>query len=182
MLIQNALLLLSSATLALSASAPIPTTPSSDAAAKSGWTGKLSSLDGGLQGTVKVLSPTSLVISNFQLGDAGAPALYWWGATDGNLKGGFRISNVQVKEVSTGKDLQVALDAGKTVADFATVGLWCERFGVDFGQATLQPGGADAVESPAGSAAPQSGAAVTMGIPLRLGVAAGVAGAVYLFL
>lgn len=154
-------------------------TPTSNDTTKLGWAGQLSSLDGGLQGTVKVLSPTTLVIAGFKIADAGAPALYWWGSTDGNLKGGFRISNAQVKEVSTGKDLQVQLDAGKTVADFETVGLWCERFGVDFGQATLRPAEEGA---PAPSAGPQSGSAMTVDIPLRLGIMAGMAGVVGWFL
>ena len=35
------------------------------------------------------------------------------------------------------------LDAGKTPADFATVGLWCEKFNVKFGQAVLAASGSD---------------------------------------
>jgi Electron transfer DM13 len=157
--------------------------PSSDETTKPNWTGQLSSLDGGLQGTVKVITPTTLVIAGFKLADASAPALYWWGSTDSNLKGGFRISNAQVKQVSTGEDLQVQLDAGKTVADFGTVGLWCEHFGVDFGQATLQPAGeAVPAASATASAKPKSGSAMAALVPLRLAIMAGIAGVMWLFL
>ncbi len=44
---------------------------------KKGWTGQLSSLDGGLKGTVVVAATDKLVVNNYQLEDASAPALYW---------------------------------------------------------------------------------------------------------
>lgn len=114
---------------------------------KIGWTGKLSSLDGGLGGTVKVVDSTTLMISDYMLEDASAPALYWWGTTDGTLKDGFRISNEQVTEKASSDSLTIKLDAGKTTADFTTVGLWCERLNANFGQATLTSGG-DNTQSP----------------------------------
>lgn len=95
--------------------------------------------EGGLEGTVMVQDANTLVVSNYVLADAGAPALYWWGATTDDLSSGFRISEKQVTETADDETLQIPLDAGKTVADFSTVGLWCERFGVNFGQATLEP-------------------------------------------
>jgi hypothetical protein len=106
-------------------------------AQKVGWTGKLSSLDGGLGGTIKVVDSKTLTISDYQLKDASAPALYWWGTTDGVIKDGFRISNEQVTQKATSNSLTIMLDAGKTPADFSTVGLWCERLNANFGQATL---------------------------------------------
>ena len=104
---------------------------------KVGFSGALSTLDGGLSGTVTVQSANTLLIKNYQLGDGGAPALYWWGSTTSSLRSGFRISEERVSKVSDGEDLQVSLDAGKTTADFTVVGLWCERFGINYGQTTL---------------------------------------------
>lgn len=79
------------------------------------------------------------MISDYTLKDASAPALYWWGATDDAIKNGFRISNEQVTKAASTNTLTIKLDAGKTPADFSTVGLWCERLSADFGQATLKP-------------------------------------------
>jgi hypothetical protein len=104
---------------------------------KIGWSGKLSSLDGGLGGTVEVVDSKTLMITDYKLADASAPALYWWGTTDGVIKDGFRISNEQVTKKASSNSLTIMLDAGKTPADFSTVGLWCERLNANFGQATL---------------------------------------------
>jgi len=80
------------------------------------------------------------MISSYTLKDASAPALYWWGTTDGTLKDGFRISNEQVTSAATTDSLTIKLDAGKSSSDFTTVGLWCERLNANFGQATLKAG------------------------------------------
>ncbi|KAK3390011.1 hypothetical protein B0H63DRAFT_507455 [Podospora didyma] len=119
----------------LAISATLHLTAAADS--KAGWTGQLSSLDGGLGGIVTVVDNTTLMVNKYTLEDASAPALYWWGSASANLKGGFRISNKHVTEAATSDTLTIALDAGKTVADFATVGLWCEKFSANFGQATL---------------------------------------------
>lgn len=111
-------------------------------AATTGSSGVLSSLDGGLGGTVTVTDPTTLTITSYTLKDASAPALYWWGSTDGVIKNGFRISNEQVTKAATSNTITINLDAGKTAADFDTVGLWCERLNANFGQATLKAGSA----------------------------------------
>ncbi|KAM7202696.1 hypothetical protein V8F33_002622 [Rhypophila sp. PSN 637] len=110
---------------------------------KQGWSGKLSTLDGGLQGTVTVSAPDKLVITDYKLEDASAPALYWWGSATSSLSDGFRISNKHVTEAATSDTTEIMLDAGKSTADFMTVGLWCEKFSANFGQATLmeQTGG-----------------------------------------
>lgn len=121
--------------LALALTTPLATAQAT--AQKVGWTGTLSSLDAGLGGTVVVVSPTALRIDNYKLADGSAPALYWWGSTSTNLKDGFRISNAQITGKATSNTLDIALDAGKTTADFMTVGLWCERFSANFGQAVL---------------------------------------------
>ncbi len=110
--------------------------------------GVLSSLDGGLAGTVRVVDSDTLEIADFTIQDASAPGLYWWGSESDNLSDGFRISNAQVTQEADGESLDVALDAGKTADDFTTVGLWCETFGINFGQTTIS---ADASTSDAGS-------------------------------
>lgn len=127
---------------------------------KTGWSGTLSSLDAGLGGTITVLNTTHLLITNYKLDDASAPALYWWGSTTASLAGGFRISNTQVKEPasSSGGTYMVSLDAGKTTEDFGTVGLWCEKFSANFGQATLAPGPGTGSGSGAGSGSGSGGA------------------------
>lgn len=111
--------------------------PCAAMASATGSSGKLSSLDGGLEGTVTVVDDTTVMIENYQLEDASAPALYWWGATDDDLSGGFRISNEQVSEESSSDSITIDLDADYTAADFSVVGLWCERLNANFGQATL---------------------------------------------
>lgn len=121
---------------------------------KTGWSGKLSSLDGGLGGTVTVVNTSALVVNDYALEDASAPALYWWGSKSSSLgEGGFRISNEQVKEAAKTNTYVIPLDAGKTTADFSTVGLWCEKFSVNFGQASLAPseGGSGSSTTPTGA-------------------------------
>ncbi|KAH7418822.1 hypothetical protein BKA64DRAFT_208983 [Cadophora sp. MPI-SDFR-AT-0126] len=122
-------------------------------AATTGASGVLSSLDGGLGGTVTVTDPTTLTITSYTLKDASAPALYWWGSTDGVIKNGFRISNEQITKAATTNTITIKLDAGKTAADFDTVGLWCERLNANFGQATLKAGSASGsgIETASGS-------------------------------
>ncbi|KAK5661079.1 hypothetical protein OQA88_10969 [Cercophora sp. LCS_1] len=164
-----------------------------DATAKKGWAGQLSSLDGGLGGTVTVVEADQLLINDYKLEDASAPALYWWGSATSNLGDGFRISTKQVDEAASSNTYTIDLDAGKTTADFSTVGLWCERFSANFGQATLAPAnGSGAPSSDAGSGGTGSGgssstggdgmrsAGAGRGVPLAvIGVGAG---AVTLFL
>lgn len=122
---------------------------------KVGWTGTLSTLDGGLGGKVTVVDPTTLMITSYTLKDASAPALYWWGTTTGALKDGFRISSKQVTEAAKTNTLTISLDSGKTTADFTTVGLWCERLSANFGQATLMASGTDST-TPSSSSTPAS--------------------------
>jgi len=173
----------------------------SDATTKTGWSGKLSSLDGGLEGVVTVVDPTTLLIKDYKLEDGHAPALYWWGSTTNSLKNGFRISSKLVNMVSKGQDLTVKLDVGKTTADFITVGLWCERYGVNFGQTTLQPGaggGSSSASAASGTSvaggtsaagsnptstttpSPGAGAAIGKTIPIQIGLAVAIAAAVWL--
>ncbi|KAI9800019.1 MAG: hypothetical protein M1833_003548 [Piccolia ochrophora] len=176
----SALALCSSITIAQDTSA------NSNEDTKVGYSGTLSSLDGGLQGTVKVVDSDTLEISDYELEEASAPALYWWGSTDDSLENGFRISNTQVSEASTGDSLEIKLDAGKSTADFSTVGLWCERFSVNFGQTTLEAGGAEssaassATESNTSSAvdSPPTGGSAKRFIASRSVMAAGLAAAV----
>ncbi|WPH04380.1 Hypothetical protein R9X50_00727100 [Acrodontium crateriforme] len=108
---------------------------------KIGWTGTIATKDGGLGGTVKVINTTSLMIENYTLKDASAPALHWWGATGGDISTGFRISMNRVDMAATSNTLEIPLDAGKTTDDFSEVGLWCESLHANFGQATLTMNG-----------------------------------------
>lgn len=137
------------------------------AATKMGWAGELSSLDGGLGGTVVVTDANTLVINDYRLEDASAPALYWWGSTSSDLSDGFRISNQQVDEAATSDTYTITLDAGRTTADFETVGLWCERFSANFGQATLAPsdgeGQTDDGSDSTDTTAPNAGTANSVG-------------------
>ncbi|KAM4054461.1 electron transfer DM13 domain-containing protein [Hirsutella rhossiliensis] len=125
----------------LKAAAILSLLPYAAVAAEAGWSGTLSSLDGGLGGTVKVVDNTTLMISDYKLKDASAPALYWWGSTTDNLPSGFRINNEQVTKPAAGDSNTIKLDAGKTAADFSVVGLWCEKLNANFGQATLTKDG-----------------------------------------
>ncbi|KAF9776270.1 hypothetical protein IL306_005578 [Fusarium sp. DS 682] len=110
-------------------------------AAKTGDSGALSSLDAGLGGTVEVVSNTELKISDYELKDASAPALYWWGSKTEDLSSGFRINKERISDTSSKTDITVKLDAGYTAKDFSYVGLWCEKFDANFGQAMLSSDG-----------------------------------------
>ncbi|KAJ5017262.1 hypothetical protein K4K57_009168 [Colletotrichum sp. SAR 10_99] len=134
---------------------------------KIGWSGKLSSLDGGLGGTLTVIDASTLMISDYTLKDASAPALYWWGATDDVIKHGFRISNEQVTKAASTNTLTIKLDAGKTPADFSTVGLWCERLSADFGQATLKASSGSGSSSSGGSGSSSTSAASNLSGSMR---------------
>jgi hypothetical protein len=161
----------------------LTTFTAAQSAQKAGYAGTLSSLDGGLGGTVTVIDDKTLMITNYKLEDASAPALYWWGATNTNLKGGFRISSKQVTEAAKTNTLTITLDAGKTTADFSTVGLWCEKFSANFGQAELKAGGASGgggsgatTSAPAAPAASKpSAAANTVGSTSVVGALAAAA-------
>ncbi|KAL7935684.1 hypothetical protein V8C35DRAFT_297931 [Trichoderma chlorosporum] len=107
-------------------------------AASVGDSGTLSSLDGGLGGVVTVASSTTLQITQYKLADASAPELYWWGSTSSDLSSGFRISNLHITEAATSDSMTINLDAGHSPSDFSTVGLWCEKFKTNFGEATLK--------------------------------------------
>ncbi|KAK5996191.1 hypothetical protein PT974_04619 [Cladobotryum mycophilum] len=106
-----------------------------------GDAGTLSSLDGGLGGVVTVADDKTLKVSSYKLADASAPALYWWGSTSEKLDAGFRISNTHITTAASSDSLTITLDAGKTPADFTVVGLWCEKFKTNFGQAVLKSNG-----------------------------------------
>lgn len=130
-----------------------------------------------------VINSTALTVSNYELQDSSAPALYWWGTNDGVLKDGFRISNHHITTATKqSTDITIELDAGKTTADFSTVGLWCENFKVDFGQATLMDNGGGnsttastpSQTSASASASASTGGAVGMVAPASYGVLAGV--------
>ncbi|KLO83114.1 uncharacterized protein Y057_6239 [Fusarium fujikuroi] len=110
-------------------------------AAKMGDSGALSSLDAGLGGTVEVVSDTELKITDYELKDASAPALYWWGSKTEDLSSGFRINKERIGDTSSKMDIMVKLDAGHTAKDFSYVGLWCEKFDANFGQAKLTSDG-----------------------------------------
>ncbi|KAJ4114639.1 hypothetical protein NW760_001557 [Fusarium oxysporum] len=110
-------------------------------AAKMGDSGALSSLDAGLGGTVEVVSNTELKITDYELKDASAPALYWWGSKTEDLSSGFRINIERISDTSSKMDIMVKLDAGHTAKDFSYVGLWCEKFAANFGQAKLTSDG-----------------------------------------
>jgi hypothetical protein len=110
-------------------------------AAKKGDSGALSSLDAGLGGTIEVVSNTELKITDYELKDASAPALYWWGSKTEDLSSGFRINKERISDTSSKMGIMVKLDAGHTAKDFSYVGLWCEKFAANFGQAKLTSDG-----------------------------------------
>lgn len=114
---------------------------SSALAAETGDVGTIKTLDGGLGGTVHVVNDSALMISDYTLKDASAPALYWWGSKDSKLSGGFRINNERVDKPASTNSIVIALDAGHKPADFEYVGLWCEKLSANFGQAMLSKDG-----------------------------------------
>jgi hypothetical protein len=128
---------------------------------KIGWTGTITNTDGGLGGTVTVVDAKTLKITDYTLEDASAPALYWWGSTSDVLKDGFRISDEQVTMAAETDSLTISLDAGKTTADFSTVGLWCERLSANFGQASLKASGAGSATPSASSNPTTAGTAAS---------------------
>ncbi|KAK4443070.1 hypothetical protein QBC34DRAFT_431062 [Podospora aff. communis PSN243] len=83
-----------------------------DPTTKKGWTAPLSTLDAGLSGTITVLDPNKLLITDYTLEDASAPALYWWGTATANLRDGFRVSSKRVDEVASAEMYTIELDVG----------------------------------------------------------------------
>ncbi|KAF4624288.1 hypothetical protein G7Y89_g13885 [Cudoniella acicularis] len=144
--------------LAIAAFSTLAVAQNSTSSQKIGWSGTLSSLDGGLGGVVTVVNANTLQISSYTLKDASAPALYWWGTTDGVLKDGFRISNTHITTAATSNMLTINLDAGHTTADFSAVGLWCEQLNANFGQATLAAPSGSATGASAGAPSPTASA------------------------
>lgn len=114
---------------------------SSARAADVGATGEIETLDAGLEGRITVKDENTLEITNYKLEDASAPALYWWGATTEDLGAGFRINTEMVTDTADGSgSLTVELNNGYSANDFEVVGLWCETFDLNFGQAQLEGG------------------------------------------
>lgn len=140
------------------------------AAAKEGWTGTIKSLDGGLEGTFTVANDSALTLSGYQLKDASAPALYWWGSTSDDLSAGFRINNQRVDSASSADSIVIPLDAGHGPADFNYAGLWCERFKTNFGQAKLTEPGSSTGDGQAKETKGSTGAAA--GVSSKFAVAA----------
>ncbi|PTB35022.1 uncharacterized protein TrAFT101_006438 [Trichoderma asperellum] len=131
------------------------TLPVTITASQVGDSGTLSSLDGGLGGVVTVVSNSSLKISKYELADASAPELYWWGSASKDLSSGFRISNAHITQAATSDSLTINLDAGHPPIDFDFVGLWCEKFKTNFGQAELKASGTSGdLHTTTGAAAP----------------------------
>lgn len=111
-------------------------------AAQVGDSGKLSSLMGGLQGDVVVTSDNTLTVDDYELQMIGGPPLYWYGSMTNDIPHGFRISEESVSTLQkTPGTATIKLDAGKTLADFDYVGLWCEPYKILFGQTKLVSGG-----------------------------------------
>ncbi|KAK2590350.1 hypothetical protein QQS21_011960 [Conoideocrella luteorostrata] len=148
-------------------------------AAEVGWSGKLSSLDGGLGGSVKVVNDSALEVSGYTLKDASAPALYWWGSTTDKLSSGFRINNERVDKAASTNSIVIPLDAGKKPADFTVVGLWCEKLSANFGQTTLSKdgSGSDSAAQPSGMA--KTGAAAGLVNPQPAATILAVLGAAF---
>lgn len=143
------------------------------AAADSGWTGTIKTMDGGLGGTVMVVNDTTLMISGYTLKDASAPALHWWGSTTSDLPKGFRINNERVSQAATSDSLTIPLDAGHKASDFDYVGLWCESLNKNFGQAQLSK----AAATSSGSAASASPSASKTGAAAGLSAVPGAVAA-----
>lgn len=110
------------------------------AAAEKGWTGKIDiKTDAGLGGTVTVINDTAVMIKDYTLKSASAPALHWWGSTGEDISKGFRVNSKRVSEASPNPtDVVILLDSGKKASDFEYFGLWCESLKANFGEAKLQ--------------------------------------------
>lgn len=109
-------------------------------AAEKGWTGEINiKTDAGLGGTVTVINDTAVMIKDYTLKAASAPALYWWGSTGEDISKGFRVNSKRVSEASPDPtDVVILLDSGKKASDFEYFGLWCESLKANFGEAKLQ--------------------------------------------
>jgi len=118
---------------------------------KTGYGGVIETKDGGLEGSFEVVDSTTLKLTGFTLVDGSAPKLYWWGSESDDLGSGFRISEEQIQGEHDNEDKTIKLDSGKTTDDFGYVGLWCEQFNANFGQAKLEKDGASAASSSSSS-------------------------------
>ena len=135
------------------------------AAAEKGSTGTINiKTDAGLGGKVTVVNNTAIMIEDYTLKSASAPALHWWGSTGEDISKGFRVNNMRVSTASPDPTtIMVALDAGKTAEDFTYFGLWCEQLKANFGEAKLESGSGSSASSTAtmASSATGSGAAAS---------------------
>lgn len=122
-------------------------------AADKGWTGKLDiKTDAGLSGTVTVINDTAVMIKDYTLKSASAPALHWWGSTGEDISKGFRVNSMRVSEATPNPtDVTILLDSGKKASDFTYFGLWCESLKANFGEAKLQAASGASTSTGSGS-------------------------------
>ncbi len=107
---------------------------------KAGYTGTFSTLAYEVAGKVTVLDNCTLEITMFNYVDGGAPAVQIYAGVAGVFTGADAFGFGPRFEGRTlrNETLIINLPAGKTVADFDSLSVWCFDFDADFGSLRLE--------------------------------------------
>lgn len=90
----------------------------------------------GVSGTIKVLNDCVIEVTNFNY-DGGGPAVYFFAATDRSFfsTDAFDIGPMLSGQRWVNDTLLLNIPEGMTLDDFNSLSVWCERFGINFGDA-----------------------------------------------
>lgn len=108
--------------------------------ARVGYQGSFQTFSHDVSGTATIIDDCSFTINNFNY-DGGGPAVYIYAGQNGVFTGAsaFQMGSLLTGQVFDDGTLTVELPAGKTLDDFDSISVWCEDFGVSFGDLVFAP-------------------------------------------
>lgn len=102
-----------------------------------GWRTELVSRAHGVKATVTVIDDCTLELLNFSYDGGGGQSVRVTGGRSGSYNPGLKLGP-QLRGTSySNATLRVNLPEGASLTDFDSVSIWCETFGVSFGDGTL---------------------------------------------
>jgi hypothetical protein len=115
----------------------VDTASNPDEHRKVGWIAELETKSHNVKGTAKIVDNRTIEVSGFHY-DGQGPAVYWYGAKNGNFEEGFQIGD-ELTQSYSGETVTLELPDGKTLDDLDGISVWCVEFSVDFGSGTFEP-------------------------------------------
>lgn len=102
-----------------------------------GWRAALTTLAHGVKGTVTVIDDCTVELTNFSFDGGGGQSVRVTGGRGGSYNLGIRMGPQLRGTPYSNSTLRMNLPEGTSLTDFDSVSIWCETFGVNFGDGTL---------------------------------------------